>query len=260
MGYPHTALITGASSGIGLELARIHAQKGGNLVLVARSVDRLQRLKAELEARHNISVTVIGADLADAGAAQQIFDQTQPLGIEIDTLINNAGFGGHGLFHQRELAAEQAMMQVNMVSLTTLTHLYVQGMVARRRGRILNVSSTASFIPGPLQAVYYASKAFVTSFSQGIAEELKDYGITVTALCPGPVNTGFAAVSNLEGIDIFKRAKSARSVAAFGYRAMERGELVAVNEASLNIALNWMAPMMPRKLVLKASRLSMEKR
>jgi short-subunit dehydrogenase len=255
----NTALITGASGGIGLELARIHAQKGGNLILVARSEAKLNALAEELSAQHGISVTVIVEDLAQPESAQRIFDQTEKLGLQVDTLINNAGFGGHGLFHERSLLAEQQMMQVNMISLTNLTHHYSQGMVARRQGKILNISSTASFMPGPLQAVYYASKAFVTSFTQAIAQEMAEFNVTATALCPGPVATGFVSAGNLEGVDIFKNAKTARSVAQCGYTAMEQGELVAFNEAGLKFALNWIIPLLPRKILLKVSRKAMEK-
>ncbi|ATX76454.1 MAG: SDR family oxidoreductase [Reinekea forsetii] len=255
----NTALITGASGGIGLELARIHAQKGGNLILVARSEAKLNALAEELSAQHGISVTVIVEDLAQPESAQRIFDQTEKLGLQVDTLINNAGFGGHGLFHERSLLAEQQMMQVNMISLTNLTHHYSQGMVARRQGKILNISSTASFMPGPLQAVYYASKAFVTSFTQAIAQEMAEFNVTATALCPGPVATGFVSAGNLEGVDIFKNAKTARSVAQCGYTAMEQGELVAFNEAGLKFALNWIIPLLPRKILLKISRKAMEK-
>ena len=255
----NTALITGASSGIGLELARIHAGKGGNLILVARSKDKLEALATELSDHHGIEVSVIAEDLSRAESAQTIFEQTEALGLQVDTLINNAGFGGHGRFHERELAAEQAMMQVNMVSLTNLTHLYLQGMVARRQGKILNVSSTASFAPGPLQAVYYASKAYVTSFTQAIADEVAEFNITATALCPGAVATGFVAAGNLQGVAIWKNAKSPRSVAEFGYKAMEAGELVAINERSLRLMFNWITPLLPRKTLLKMSRNAMEK-
>ncbi|MEM9602471.1 MAG: SDR family oxidoreductase [Pseudomonadota bacterium] len=256
---PNTALITGASGGIGLELARIHAQRGGALVLVARSQDKLDEIADSLSQAHGVDVTVIAQDLSRSGAAQAIFEQTEALGLQIDTLINNAGFGGHGVFHGRDLAAEQRMMQVNMVSLTDLTHLYLQGMVARKQGRVLNVSSTASFMPGPLQAVYYATKAYVTSFSQAIAEELSEHNVTVTALCPGAVATGFVAAGDLEGVDIFKTAKSAESVARCGYDAMEAGELVAFNEGKLKFLLNWVIPLLPRKTVLAMSRKAMEK-
>ncbi len=256
----NTALITGASSGIGLELARIHARKGGDLVLVARSGDKLQALKDELTEKHQITVDVLTVDLSTPDAAKQIFEFTESNNKQIDILINNAGFGGHGLFYERDLEADKAMMQVNMVTLTELTHFYLKGMIARKQGKILNTSSTASFLPGPLQAVYYATKAYVTSFSQAIAEEVKDHNVTVTALCPGAVATGFVDAGNLQGVDLWKNAKTAASVAECGYLAMEKGELVAFNEPSLKFLLNWVTPFLPRKLVLKMSRKMMEKK
>lgn len=255
-----TALITGASNGIGLELARIHAKRGGNLVLVARSQDKLNQLADELRAQyHDIQITVIAQDLAMPHAAQSVFAQTEQLGIQVDILINNAGFGGHGRFFERELAKEQQMIQLNITTLTELTHLYLQGMVARRSGKILNVSSTASFMPGPLQAVYYATKAYVTSFSQAVAEEVREFGISVTALCPGAVATDFVAAGDLQGVDAWKNAKSAQSVAEYGYQAMLDGELVAFNEGKLKFAAEWVVPLLPRKTMLKMSRSAMEK-
>lgn len=254
-----TALITGASNGIGLELAKIHAKRGGDLVLVARSQEKLEQLAQELRARHQVQVTVIAQDLAAPHAAQAVFVQTEQLGIEVDYLINNAGFGGHGRFFERELAKEQQMIQLNISTLTELTHLYLQGMVARRRGKVLNVSSTASFMPGPLQAVYYATKAYVTSFSQAVAEEVAEFGVSVTALCPGAVATGFVAAGDLQGVAIWNNAKSAQEVAEYGYNAMLKGELVAFNEAKLKFALEWVIPFLPRKIVLKLSRQAMEK-
>ncbi len=254
-----TALITGASSGIGLELARIHAQKCGHLVLVARSQGKLDALATELRNRHGVQVTVLAEDLSTQGAAQRIFAATEAAGIQVDILMNNAGFGGHGRFFERKLADEQNMIQVNIAALTELTHLYLQGKVARRKGRVLNVSSTASFMSGPLQAVYYASKAYVTSFSQAVAEEVAEYGITITALCPGAVATGFVAAGGLEDVAAWNNAKSARSVAEYGYAAMLRGELVAFNEAKLGFTANWIVPFMPRKTMLKLSRKAMEK-
>lgn len=255
-----TALITGASNGIGLELAKIHARQGGNLVLVARSQDKLEQLAQELSRQHQVQVTVIAQDLSLPDAAQAIFEQTEPLGIQIDLLINNAGFGGHGRFFERELAQEQKMIQVNITTLTELTHLYLHGMVARRQGKILNVSSTASFLPGPLQAVYYATKAYVTSFSQAVAEEVREFGVTVTALCPGAVATGFVEAGNLQGVDAWKNAKTADEVAQYGYQAMMNGELVAINEAKLRWVSQWLLPFLPRKILLKMSRLAMEKK
>lgn len=257
--YIDTALVTGASSGIGLELAKIHADNGGDLVLVARSADKLTQLKDEIEATHSVKVKVIVEDLSDPAAPKRIFNETQSAGIEIGTLINNAGFGGHGLFHERAWSADQAMMQVNMIALTELTHLYLPGMVARNQGQILNVSSTASFMPGPLQAVYYATKAYVTSFTQAIAEEVANSGVTATALCPGAVATGFVEAGDLDGIDLWKNAKSAESVAKCGYKAMQQGKLVAFNEGGLKFMLTWILPLLPRKVILSMSRKAMEK-
>lgn len=255
----NTALITGASNGIGLELARLHAQKGGDLVLVARSENKLNLLKDELEQNYNVKAHVLALDLTEDNAAQQVFEQTEQAGLTIDILINNAGFGGHGKFHQRQFEQDHAMMQLNMVALTQLTHLYMQDMVKRNKGQILNVSSTASFMPGPLQAVYYATKAFVTSFSQAIAEELSDTNVTVTALCPGAVATGFVKAGDLEGLDAWDKAATAESVAKVGYKAMEKGQLVAINEKALQFLINWIIPLLPRKTVLKLSRQFMEK-
>ena len=255
----NTALITGASSGIGKELARYHGARGGNLVLVARSEDKLKELKTELENNYGISVMVIAADLAHSESADQIFSATEKAGQQIDILINNAGFGGHGKFHQRELAKDQAMMQVNMASLVSLTHLYLEGMVQRKAGKILHVASTAAFLPGPLQAVYYATKSFVLSFSQAIAQELDGTGVTSTALCPGAVSTGFVAAGDLDGVKVFDKAASAESVAECGYEAMLRGDLVKINEKGLHFLLNWVVPFLPRRVVLKISQKTMEK-
>jgi short-subunit dehydrogenase len=255
----NTALITGASSGIGMALAHIHAQTGGDVVLVARSQDKLKQLSTELEERYDVCATVIAEDLSLPGSAQRIFASTEQQGIIVNTLINNAGFGGHGLFHTRDLSADTDMIQVNIAALTQLTHVYLKGMVERRQGQILNVSSTASFMPGPLQAVYYASKAYVTSFTQAIAEEVAKFNITATALCPGAVATGFVDAGNLSGVDIWNKAQSAESAALCGYRAMERGDLIAFNEGKLKLLCNWIVPLLPRKLVLTLSRRTMEK-
>jgi len=254
-----TALITGASGGIGAELARYHAARGGDLVLVARSEDKLKALQLELENAHKIKVMVVVADLAQPESADQIFSATEQAGLNIDILINNAGFGGHGKFHERQLRKDQAMMQVNMVSLVNLTHLYLQGMVQRNYGKILHVASTAAFLPGPLQAVYYATKSFVVSFSQAISQELEGTNVTSTALCPGAVATGFVSAGDLEGIKVWDKAATAESVAKCGYDAMINGDLVKINENGLNFLLNWIIPFLPRKTILKLSRQAMEK-
>ncbi|CAM3649379.1 Serine 3-dehydrogenase [Vibrio aerogenes CECT 7868] len=257
MNSQHRALITGASGGIGMALARIHAAQGGDLVLVARSEDKLNQLKAELTTQYAVDVVVIVADLSQPGAAAAIYSQTQAADLQIDILINNAGFGGHGYFHQRDAATEMAMIQVNIASLTQLTHCYLPDMVARGQGRVLNVSSVASFFPGPLMAVYYATKAYVTSFSLALAEELTGKGVTVTALCPGPVDTGFIRTGQLENVAVFQQARSAESVARTGYRAMIRGQLIAFDHIKYKCLVNWIAPLLPRRLTLKLSRLVM---
>jgi short-subunit dehydrogenase len=212
-----TALVTGASSGIGEWLAREHAQRGGDLVLVARRGERLEALAAELREGHGIEVTVIAMDLGVPGAAEQLMQACDDANLQIDVLINNAGFGGHGRFVERGLDKDLQMMQLNMVALTELTYHCLQGMVERGEGRVLNVGSTAGFLPGPLQAVYYATKAFVNSFSQAIAQELKGTGVTVTVLCPGPVATEFVEAADLDGLSAFKSAPGPESVARKGY-------------------------------------------
>ena len=255
----NTALVTGASSGIGVELAKYHASKGGDVVLVARREDKLNELKVELENAHGITATVIASDLAQPDAAEKIFAATEAADLQIDILINNAGFGGHGKFHERDLAKDQAMMQVNMVTLVNLTHLYLQGMVSRNSGKILHVASTAAFMPGPLQAVYYATKAFVVSFSQAIAQELEGTNVTSTALCPGTVATGFVAAGDLDGTKAWDNAATPDSVAKCGYDAMLKGDLVKINETGLSFMVNWVVPFLPRKTMLKMSQKFMEK-
>ena len=255
----NTALVTGASGGIGRELARVHAARGGNLVIAARRQEELESLREELESRHGVRVHCVVADLVAPDGVAGLIEEIGQQGIEIDVLINNAGFGGHGKFHERSWQQERAMIELNITALCAITHALLPGMVERRRGRILNVASTAGFLPGPLQAVYYATKAFVLSFSQAIAEELREENITVTALCPGPVATGFVDQAGLEGVEAFKKAASPAAVAEIGYRAMEKGKLVVIDDWKLSFMLNWLMPFLPRRTVLKMSRQTMEK-
>lgn len=219
------ALITGASSGIGAELARIHAEKGGNLVLVARRADRLEALKAELEAAHGVSVTVIAEDLEDEGAPGRIFDAVA--GIEVGYLINNAGFAARGLFHDQDWAVNRAMIQVNSVAPAALTRLFLPGMIARGKGRVLMVTSTAALSPGPLQAVYFASKGFAAYLANALAEELRGTGVTVTNFMPTATDTEFAGRAGMDGTPLFANPNSARVVAEDGYAAMMAGDLDA---------------------------------
>jgi short-subunit dehydrogenase len=251
----NVALITGASSGIGKELAHIHAEKGGDLILVARSKDKLEKLKTELKEKHAVEVVVIVKDLTLPEAPQEIYDEVNNAGIELKYLINNAGFGGRGKFHEREWKQDLDMINLNVVALTALTRFFLPGFVKRNEGKILNVSSTASFMPGPLQAVYYATKAYVTFFSNAIAEELHDTNITVTALMPGATETEFGRVSGMDKTSMFQKTVSARSVAEDGYNGMMTGKLDVVSGLKFpqKIMMS-MLPFTPKKMVLKQIR------
>ena len=248
---PNTALITGASAGIGAELARYHAAEMGDLILVARREASLNALKAELEGAHGITVHVIAQDLGTADGADRVVKTVGALGAPVDVLINNAGFGGHGIHTERELAEEQEMIDLNVKALVTLTHAFGGQMAERGAGRILQVASTAGMMPGPLQAVYFATKAFVVSYSQAIDHELRGKGVTCTALCPGYVETEFADRADLGGTDLVKSGRSAASVAKHGYDAMMAGKLVTVNERQLGFLVNWIIPLMPRRMAMK---------
>ena len=250
-----TALITGASSGIGKELARIHAEQGGDLVIVARRENKLNALKAELEKKHGIKVMVIAKDLTLPSAASEIYQEVKQAGVEVNYLINNAGFGGRGKFHERAWDKDLAMLNLNVVALTALTRLFLPDFVKRNEGRILNVSSTASLMAGPLQAVYYATKAYVTSFSNAIAEELHDTNITVTALLPGATETEFASTSGMDKTGLFENTFSARSVAEDGYNAMLAGKLDVIAGVTFAQRIMMAAiPLMPKKMMLKQIR------
>ena len=249
---PNTALVTGASSGIGKEFARYHASRGGDLILTARRETELDALKTELESAHSIKVHVFALDLGSDCGAKELYEEITDAGLRVDILINNAGFGGHGIHTERDLNAERSMIDLNIKALVTLTHELGRDMVAQGGGKILNVGSTAGFMPGPLQAVYFATKAFVLSFSQAIDHELRPKGVTCTVLAPGYVKTEFAAVADLGGTDLVKQGGSTPSdVAKHGYDAMMRGKLVTVNEFRLSILVNWIVPLLPRRIVLK---------
>ncbi len=225
-----TALITGASSGIGLDLARLFARDRYDLVLVARSEAKLREIAAELQKECNITATVIVADLAQPDAPRRIAGELRAKAIAIDALVNNAGYGLAGPFVETDLQRELDMIQVNVVALTHLTKLAVREMVARRSGKILNVASTAAFQPGPLMAVYYATKAYVLGFSEALADELRDSGVTVTTLCPGPTETGFASAADMESSRLFRMVRPASSadVARAGYEGMKRGRRIVI--------------------------------
>ncbi|MHC1706345.1 MAG: SDR family NAD(P)-dependent oxidoreductase [Bacteroidales bacterium] len=254
-----TALITGASNGIGKELARIHASKGDNLVLVARTKTKLEELKKELSSNHGIDVHVMIKDLSLPSAALDVYTETKHLNLEIDYLINNAGFGDFGQFHKTDWEKEYRMINLNITALTQFTKLFLQDMVSRGHGRIMNVASIASFQPGPGMAVYFATKAYVLSFSEAINSELKDNGITVTALCPGPTQSGFMEASALDNSKLFKGKKhpDSRTVARFGYKAMMKGKAVAIHGTKNYILAN-SGRFAPRALVVKIAGKMME--
>lgn len=255
-----TALITGASSGIGSELARVHASRGGDLVLVARRRERLEELARQLTQQFGVRSEVIAADLALASAPNEIEREIGARSLRIDFLINNAGFGGHGLFHQRAWEKDRDMILVNVLALTALTRLLLPGMIERGHGRIMNVASTAAFLPGPLQAVYYATKAYVASFSEALANELTGTGVSVTALCPGATETEFAAEADLTGTLAFKLGVvSAKDVATYGYDAMLRGKRLAVYGTANKLLVHGLLRVLPRGLVTRVSRMAMEK-
>ena len=220
-----TALLTGASSGIGRSMAKILADDGWDLVIVGRNLKGLNELKDELP---DVKVTVMESDLSVDGAAEKLFDDVLAHGIEVDFLINCAGFGDLGPFAECDLNKQIGMIHVNDVSLTVLTRLFLTGMLERGSGRILNVASIASFQPGPLMSVYYATKAFVLSFSEALAVELKGTGVTVSALCPGPTDTAFIETAGAQGKNIFKKAAcaSADKVAAYGLKKAMKGKVV----------------------------------
>jgi short-subunit dehydrogenase len=253
-----TALVTGASSGIGLELARIFAREGYNLVLVARNADRLRQLASELEKAHGARSLILATDLTEPGAAAYVLDQTTRAGLQLDVLVNNAGFGQYGLFAENDLEECLRQIQLNVTTLTHLTRLYLPGMIERKSGRILNVASTAAFQPGPLMAVYFASKAYVLHFSEALANELNGSGVSVTCLCPGATVTEFHKRANATGQRLLKMgAMDARTVAEDGYRAMMAGKPVVISGFK-----NWLVAQSvrfsPRRLVTAIARKTQE--
>ena len=250
MSQPKLALVTGASGGIGLEFARLLAADGYDLALVARSGDKLAAIARELESRHRVRVMTIAADLGEPDAAERIFAQVPGC----DVLINNAGFANSGRFEEIPEAQTRSEIFLDVLTLTELTRKYATGMLERRAGRILNVASTAAFAPGPFGAVYYASKAYVLSFSQAIAEEFRGRGVTVTCLCPGPTETGFVARAKLGKSLLFRLPRAnAASVARIGYRAMMRGKTVVVPGLINNLVA--LSPRIaPPAMIIKISR------
>jgi len=246
-----TALITGATSGIGYELTKLFSQDGFDLVIVARNMAGLDRVSGELQRSANGTVAVIPKDLSQPTAAEEIYRELQSRGIEVDVLVNNAGFNVYGPFWETSAQKELQMMQVHMLTLTHLTKLFLPGMLERKFGKVLNLASTASFTPGAGDAVYCATKAYVLSFSEAIAEELKGTGVTVTALCPGPTKTEFAERAEMADTKIFQGSlSSAAEVARAGYGALMQGRtsvVVGLNNKLMIFSLRFS----PRNLVTK---------
>ena len=251
-----TALITGASVGIGLEFARIFAREGYDLVLAARSGDKLRIVAAELQKAYGTHSLILPTDLSDPGASSYLFDQTTRADIQVEVLVNNAGFGQYGFFADNDLEECLRQVQLNVTTLTHLTRLYLPGMIARKSGRVLNVASTAAFQPGPLMAVYFATKAYVLHLSEALSNELKGTGVTVTCLCPGATATEFHKRANATAMKLLKfGSMDATTVAEDGYRALMAGKPVVISglknwilAQSIRISPRSMATAIARKI------------
>jgi short-subunit dehydrogenase len=249
MSARETVLITGASSGIGLELARCFAADGSRLILVARNRDALEKLAAELQSKNKVETVILPADLSLPEAPKQLFDSLAAQKISVDVLVNNAGFGLHGTFLEMPLPRQLEIIKVNVNALVELTGLFLPEMVQRRAGGILNVGSVAGFVPGPNLAIYYASKAFVQSFSEALAEELADTGVSVTVLCPGPTETNFGNVARGSKVRVAQSKKmTAEEVARAGYRDFRSKKVICVPGLQ-NKALIMLAKVSPRSAV-----------
>lgn len=254
-----TALITGASGGIGAAFAEIFARNGYNLVIIARNKQVLETSVADLSRAFGITVTPLTKDLARPEAPTEIVAELQGQAIHIDVLVNNAGFGTYGLFTETNLKDELEMMQLNMVTLTHLTKLLLAEMIQRHSGKILNVASTAAFQPGPLMAVYYATKAYVLSLSEALANELQGTGVSVTALCPGPTRSGFQSRAAMEDSKLFSGGiMDVQTVARIGYHGLMSKKAVVI-PGLRNKLLAWGVRLTPRNLVTRIARRNQER-
>jgi short-subunit dehydrogenase len=258
---PGTVLVTGASSGIGRELARRAARDRHDLALVARRRERLEELARELATRWGVTAQAFPADLEVPGAAEQVVVSAESRLGPVEVLVNAAGLGTHGLFHQTPLESDRETIRINVLALTELTKLCVPGMVARGRGRIVNVASTAAFQPGPLMAVYYASKAYVLSFTEALAEELSGTGVTATALCPGPTRTEFQQKAGMGDVPLLRGPLlvDVEKVARAGWQGAKRGKRVVI-PGFANRVVAAGSRVAPRRLATKLARRVQEKR
>ncbi|HEY3365941.1 MAG TPA: SDR family oxidoreductase [Symbiobacteriaceae bacterium] len=254
-----TVLVTGASAGLGYELAKQFGRNGWDLVLVARDRKRLEQVASEFGQAYGVTARVIAKDLSEPSSPAEIFAELRDKHIHVDILINNAGVGEYGPFLETDLQKELQTIQVNMSSLTHLTKLFLPAMLERKRGKVMNVAAIASVMPGPFTAVYFATKAYVLSFSEALSEELRGTGVTVTAFCPGVTRTEFARRSKMEGARIFALpAMEAADVAGRGYRALMRGKAVSV-PGVLNKVMVLMMGLTPRNLVRRMAKLLLGK-
>ena len=249
-----TVLITGASSGIGLELARLFAADNSNLVLIARREERLRALAEELKSEFGVDIYVLSKDLSEKSAPKEIYDEIQKQGLVIDVVVNNAGFGARGRFAELGEEAQIDMIQVNVVALTHLTRLFLPGIIERGRGGILNVGSLAGFQPGPNLAVYYATKAYVLSFTEALAEEVKNPNIKITCLAPGPVRTEFGEKSELDDSLLFKLSlMDSEPVVRAGYEGFRRGKVIVlpgIKQKLIPLLLRFTPRFLVRKIVM----------
>lgn len=256
-----TALITGASAGIGLELARRFAAGGYALALTARRADELARIADDLKAKYGVPVHVFPLDLADSGGPAALYERVTAAGLSIDVLVNNAGFGTLGPFLDTELETELAMIRLNVSALVELCGRFVPAMKARGSGRVLNVASTAAFQPGPFMAIYYATKAFVLSFSEALWDELNGSGVTVTCLCPGPTRTEFADRAGMNETNLFSgpNVMAVGPVADAAYRATLKGKRLVI-PGVWNKVLVFAVRFAPRRMILRIVRRFQQKR
>jgi hypothetical protein len=255
-----TALITGASGGIGYELAKLFAKDHYNLVLVARSSDKLNQVASQLRQQFGLNVEAMALDLAQDQSVKMLFEHLKGEKLEVDVLVNNAGFGVFGEFAEMPEEEVLGQVQLNVVALTHLTRLFLPAMIARRQGKIMNVASTAAFQPGPLMAVYYSTKAYVLSFSEALANEVAGTGVVVSCFCPGATDTGFQKRAGIENSRLFKKigAMNVEKVARDGYRGLMAGKTLVISGTR-----NWLVAesvrFAPRKWVTAMSRWVAEK-
>lgn len=249
------ALITGASTGIGREFADLAAADGYDVILVARSEPLLQSIAADIRHKFNRNVLVVPKNLVQPHGAREVFDAVRSAGVEVEVLVNNAGFGLLGKFWELDEREQVDMIQLNIAALTDLTRLFLPGLIERRQGKIMNVASTAAFQPGPLMAVYYATKSYVVSFSEAVHNEARDFGVTVTCLCPGPTQTEFDKRAGAGNTKLFssRNIMSARKVAEIGWKGMKRGKPLVI-AGTMNRLMAFLTRFAPIQLAASMAR------